>query len=204
MGKIENFKQAREEVNILSSYKFQEVSFRRHDPQEKLKEHLQQVGFQWSYSHENLLPGELSQQQVLFKSMIPTLDQMSQIDKEAEQKKAIEVKSKASSGKLNIVRIDDEESSSSSSMSLYNIESNEKHSEVSSRRTPTMIENQVLEQPEEVHSSPTMDKNQSKRHSQVQQEEEDPLNYNIDEIFKAFTFNLCKKLVSRKWIRNER
>ena len=38
MGKIENFKQAREEVCILSSYKFQEVSFRRHDPQEKLKE----------------------------------------------------------------------------------------------------------------------------------------------------------------------
>ena len=59
--KIENLKQAREEVSILSSYKFQEVSFRRHDPQEKLKEHLQQVGFQWSYSHENLLPGELSQ-----------------------------------------------------------------------------------------------------------------------------------------------
>ena len=146
MGKIENFKQAREEVSILSSYKFQEVSFRRHDPQEKLKEHLQQVGFQWSYSHENLLPGELSQQQVLLKSMIPTPDQMSQIDKEAKQKKAIEVKSKTSSGKLSIVRIDDEESTSSSSMSLYNIESNEKHSEVSSRRTPTMIENQVPEQ----------------------------------------------------------
>ena len=78
MGKIENFKQAREEVNILSSYKFQEVSFIRHDPQEKLKKHLQQVGFQWSYSHENLFPGELSQQQVLFKSMIPTPNQMSQ------------------------------------------------------------------------------------------------------------------------------
>ena len=57
--------------------------------------------------------------------MIPTPDQMSQIDKDAEQKKAIEVKSKASSEKLNIVRIDDEESSSSSLMSLYNIESNE-------------------------------------------------------------------------------
>ena len=72
--------------------------------------------------------------------MIPTPDQMSQIDKEEEQKKAIKVKSKASSEKLNIVRIDDEESSSPSSMSLYNIESNEKHSKVSSRRTPTMIE----------------------------------------------------------------
>ena len=32
MCKIENFKQARDEANLLSSYKFQEVSFRRHDP----------------------------------------------------------------------------------------------------------------------------------------------------------------------------
>ena len=100
--------------------------------------------------------------------MIPTLDQMSQIDKEVEQKKAIKVKSKASSKKLNIVRIDDEESSSSSSMSFYNIESNKKYSEVSSRRTPTMIENQVPEQLEEVHSSPTTEKYQSERYSQVQ------------------------------------
>ena len=136
--------------------------------------------------------------------MIPTLDQMLQIDKEAEQKKAIEVKSKTSSIKLSIERIDDEESSSSSSMSLYNIESNENHLEVSSRRTPTMIENQVPEQLDEVHSSPTADKNQSERHSQIQQAEEHQLNYNIDEIFKAFTFNLCKKEISRKRIKNER
>ena len=80
---------------------------------------------------------------------------MSQIDKEAEQKKAIEVKCKTSGGKLSVVRIDDEESFSSSSMSLYSIESNEKHSEVLSRRTPTMIENQVPEQLEEFHSSLT-------------------------------------------------
>jgi hypothetical protein len=37
VGKIENFKQAREEVSILSSYKFQEVSFRRHDPQREIE-----------------------------------------------------------------------------------------------------------------------------------------------------------------------
>ena len=49
-----------------------------------------------------------------------------------------------------------------------------------------------------------MDKNQSERHSQVQQEEEDPSSYNIDEILEAFTFNLYKKEVSRKRIRNER
>ena len=86
---------------------------------------------------------------------------MSQIDKEAEQKKAIKVKSKTSSGKLNIVRIDDEESSSSSSMSLYNIKYHGKDLEVSSRRTPTLVENQVPEQLEEVHSYLTMNKNQS-------------------------------------------
>ena len=39
--KIETFKQAKDEVNFLSSYKFKEVSFRRHAPQGKLKEHIQ-------------------------------------------------------------------------------------------------------------------------------------------------------------------
>ena len=49
-----------------------------------------------------------------------------------------------------------------------------------------------------------MNKNQSERHSQVQQEEEDLLSYNIDEIFEAFTFNLHKREVSQKRIRNEK
>ena len=35
--KTENFKQAREEVSVLSSYKFKEASFRRCDPQGKIK-----------------------------------------------------------------------------------------------------------------------------------------------------------------------
>ena len=43
------------------------------------------------------------------------------MDKEAELNKAIEVKNKGSSERVNIVRIEDEEFSSSSSMSLYNI-----------------------------------------------------------------------------------
>ena len=92
---------------------------------------------------------------------------MSKIDKEVEWKRTIEEKSKVSSERLNIVRIDDEESSSSSSMSLYSIKSNGKDSEVSSRRTPTLVENQVPEQLEKVHSYSTIDKNQSERHSQV-------------------------------------
>ena len=35
----------------------------------------------------------------------------------------------------------------------------------------------------------------SERHSQVQEEEEDPLSYNINEIFEAFTLNIFKKEV---------
>jgi hypothetical protein len=204
VGKIENFKQAMEEVNILSSYKFQEVPFIRHDPQEKSKEHLQQVGFQWSYSHENLLPGELISSRFCSSQGSRLQIKCLKLTKKQNKRMKSRCKWKTSSGKLNIVRIDDEESSSSSSMSLYNIESNEKHLEVSSRKTPTMIENKVLEQLDDVHSSLTMAKNLSKRHSQVPQGEEDPLSYNIDEVLEAFTFNLCKKEVSRKRIRNER
>ena len=62
---------------------------------------------------------------------------MSQLDNEAELKRAIEVKHKVSSEWVSIVKIEDEESSSSSSMSLYNIESDRKDSEVSSCRSPT-------------------------------------------------------------------
>ena len=63
--KIENFKQDKDEVGILSSFKLREVSFRRHDPQGNMKEHLQQVGYIWIYSYEDLLPGDLSEHQVL-------------------------------------------------------------------------------------------------------------------------------------------
>lgn len=45
---------------------------------------------------------------------------MSQIDKEEKPKRAIEMKHKVSSERVNIVRIEDEEPSSCSSMSLYN------------------------------------------------------------------------------------
>ena len=92
---------------MLSSYKFKEVSFRRHDPQGKVKEHLQQMGFQWSYSHEDLLPRVLSQQLVLVMYQIPTLDQMSKVDKEAELKRSIEERNKVASERINIVRIED-------------------------------------------------------------------------------------------------
>ena len=87
------------------------------------------------------------------------------MDKEVELKKAIEVNIKGSSKGVNIIRIEDEESSSFSSMSLYNIRSDKRDSKVSSWQTSTLVGTQVPEQHEEVHSSPTMDKNQYKRHS---------------------------------------
>ena len=137
--------------------------------------------------------------------MIPTPDQMSKVDKEVELKRAIEERNKVSSEQDNIVRIEvQEESSSSSSMSMYNIESEKKGSKVSSHRSPTMLEVQIPDKHKGVHSSTTTNKKPSERHSKVQEEEEDPSSYNIDEIFEAFTFNLFKKEVSRKRIRNEK
>jgi hypothetical protein len=162
------------------------------------------VGILRSYSHEDLLLEELSQQQVLVKSKIPTLDQMSKVDKEAETKKAIEEKNKVASERKHLIRIEDvEESSSSSSMSMYSIVSDRESSKVSSHRSPTLIEVQILEKQEEVHSSPTTEKNPSKK-NYVIQEEEDPSSYNIEEIFESFTFNLFKKEVSRKSVCNEK
>jgi hypothetical protein len=97
---------------VLTSYKFKEAPFRRHDPQGKLKEHLQQIGFILSYSHEDLFPGELSQQWVLVKSQIPTPDQMTKIDKKSEIKKAIAKKNRASIEWKNSIRIEAGEESS--------------------------------------------------------------------------------------------
>ena len=80
-----------------------------------------------------MLPEELSQQQVLVKYQIPIPDQMSKADKEAETKKDIEEKNKVESEQKNLVRIEYvEESSSSSSMSMYSIDSDREISEVPS------------------------------------------------------------------------
>ena len=69
---------------------------------------------------------------------------MTKVDKEVETKKAIEEKYRIASGWKNLIRIEDvEESSSSSSMSMYSIDSNREISEVPSRRSPTLIEVQI-------------------------------------------------------------
>ena len=54
---------------------------------------------------------------------------------------------------------------------------------------------------EEVHSSPITEKVPSKRNSVIK-EEYHPSSYNIEEIFDAFTFNLCRKEVSWKRVRS--
>ena len=95
---------------------------------------------------------------------------MSKVDKESETKKSIEEKNKVASKWKNLVRIEDqEEPSSSSSMSMYSIDSDRENLEVPSRRSPTLIEVQIPEKQEEVYSSPTMDKNMSKRNSVIQE-----------------------------------
>ena len=66
---------------------------------------------------------------------------MFKVDKEAELKRAIEEMNKVANEWDNIIRIEDEEESSSSSlMSMYSIESHRKGSEVSSLQSPTLLE----------------------------------------------------------------
>ena len=112
---MENIKQAKEEVSVLSSFKFREASFRRHDPEGLLKRHLKQINFIWPYAQDFFLSGELSQQGILVKSKIPTPEEMIQIYKRDEKKKvAIE----------NKIAITEQDSSPSTSLvSLYNIDS---------------------------------------------------------------------------------
>ena len=86
---------------------------------------------------------------------------------------------------------------------MYTLDSDREDSEVPSRRSPTLIEAQLPEHQEEVHSSPTTDKIISERNSVIHGEE-NPSSYNIEEIFEAFAFNLYKKEVSRKRVLNEK
>ena len=135
---------------------------------------------------------------------MPTLDQMSKVDKEVETKKAIEENNKVASEQKHLIRIEDvEESSSSYSLSMYSIDSDRERLEVPSRQSPTLIEVQIPEKHKEVHISPPTENNLFERHSIIQ-EEEDPSSYNIEEIFEAFTFNLCKKEVSQKRVPSEK
>ena len=56
---------------------------------------------------------------------------------------------------------------------------------------------------ENIHCSPITEQGLYERHSAVQ-EEDHRSSYNIEEIFGAFTFNLQRKEVSRKRVRNKK
>ena len=118
---------------------------------------------------------------------------MTKIDKEAKIKKTIVEKSRAAIECKLIIKIEDvEESSSSSSISMYGLDSGKEDSEVPSHRSTTFIEAPLPEHFEEVHSSPVTEKIPSERNLVIH-EEENPSSYNIEEIFETFTFNLYKK-----------
>lgn len=72
-----------------------------------------------------------------------------------------------------------EESSSSSSMSMYSVDSDIEDLEMPSRRSPTLFEDPLPEYLEEVHSSPVTEKIPSKSHLVIH-EEENPSSYNIE------------------------
>ena len=81
--------------------------------------------------------------------------------------------------------------------SMYSLDSDKDYLDIPSHQSPTAI---LHDAPlpmnfEEVKSSPVMDKIPSKRNLVIQ-EEDHPSNYNIEEIFDAFTLNLYKKEVS--------
>ena len=86
---------------------------------------------------------------------------------------------------------------------MYNLNSDKEDSDVASHRYPTVIVNDapLPMHLEEAHSWPVTEKILSERHPGIQ-EEDNPLNYNIEEIFYAFNFNVYKKEVHRKRIRS--
>jgi hypothetical protein len=128
---MDNIKQDKEEFSILSSFKFREASFRRHDTEGLLNRNLKKINFIWPYAHEKLLPGKIIQQGILVRSKIPTLEEIMQINKRDEKKKvSIEKK----------IAITEQDSSPSISyVSLYNIDSSNDDSDDASSWTPSLM-----------------------------------------------------------------
>ena len=95
----------------------------------------------------------------------------------------------------NPIRIEGcEQGSSSSSMSMKNLYSDGKYSNVPFNQSPTIVlhDAPLPMHMEEVHSSPITEKGLSKRHYVIH-DEDNPSSYNIEETFGSSSFNLCKK-----------
>lgn len=192
---MENVKQAKEEVSVLYSFKFVETSFRRHDHKGLLRRHLKKINFIWPYAHEDFFPKDLSQQGILVKSQIPTLEEMMQIEERDENKKV------ASKKKIAITKQDS--SPSTSWVSLYDIDSENEKLDDTSSQTPSLIKEACWahEPGEEINSKQAIVTNPSEIHCSSNVEipvAEGPSSYNIEELFGSFTFNLHRKKVRRK------
>ena len=98
---------------------------------------------------------------------------MTKVDKEAKIKKTNAQKIRASIERKNIIQIEDvKESSSSYSMSMYNLDSDNEDLEVPSHRSPTLtLQNVPLPKNlEEVHSSLVTKKILFERHLVIHEE----------------------------------
>jgi hypothetical protein len=93
---------------------------------------------------------------------------MTKVYKEAEIQKSIAEKSRVTIERKNIIRIEDE---SSSSLSMYSLDSNNEYSKVPSHRSPTFIlqDAPLPMHSEEVHNSPVTEKVLFERHSVIQE-----------------------------------
>ena len=179
-------------MNVLSC-KFREVNFQRHDSKGFLEDYLKQLNITWPYSHEDLLLGELSRQGSLIKSKILTPSQMVQTDGEAERKKDEIEKNKSI--------IEWHTDASSSSIFLYNIDSDNEDTACSSSQTPSPIREITPppKQGEEMEGSQATVKIPSEKHCSnnlVVLKQEGPSIYNNEEVFGSFTFDLNEREVN--------
>ena len=113
-------------------------------------------------------------------------------------------KKKVSIERRNIIKIADEEEESSSSLtSMYSLDLDKEDSHVPSHRSPTVVlhDASLPMHLEEFHSSSVTEKISFERHLVINEEDHPPI-YSIEEIFDAFTFNLCKLEVSRKRVQS--
>ena len=127
---------------------------------------------------------------MLIKSKIPTPEQMVQTNREAESKRDEIGKNKAT--------IEHNIGVSSSSVSLYNIYSDNEDTAWPSSQTPSLIR-KITPPPnhgEEMDSSQATINIPPEKHcsnNSMAPEQEGPSSYNIQEVFDSFTFDLHQR-----------
>ena len=128
---------------------------------------------------------------------------MIKVDKEAEIQKVDNERSKSIIEQKMLPRIDDQDKDiSSSSLSMYGIDSDDEGIEFVSIQTPSIII-KITPPPmndEEINNSPITEKIPPERHCSVNSmvlKEEHPSSY-VEEIFVSFTFDIHRREVRRK------